>query len=117
MQQPDRTLIYRRRSDGSVIGIAVDAPMLAAAAGHDAADEVARDARPLVLATGASPSADLRTIDQVPLGEALPHLPLALVNPVRRPIRSTRSIRPSRAPHIVFTSALAIDARASACSR
>ena len=107
-KQPGRTLIYRRRADGSVIGIAVDANMLAAAAGHDAADEVARDARPIVLATGASPSPDLRKLDQLPLGEQLAHLQLWLVNPVTSPDPLDVVVRHRERTHIFFTSALAL---------
>ena len=107
-KQPGRTLIYRRRADGSVIGIAVDANMLAAAAGHDAADEVARDARPIVLATGASPSPDLRKLDQLPLGEQLAHLQLWLVNPVTSPDPLDEVVRHRERTHIFFTSALAL---------
>ena len=108
VKQPGRTLIYRRRADGSVIGIAVDANMLAAAAGHDAADDVARDARPLVLAVGASPSADLRKLDQLSLGEQLAHLQLWLVNPVASPDPLEEVVGHRERTHIVFTSALAL---------
>jgi len=108
VKQPGRTLIYRRRGDGSVIGLAVDANLLAAAAGHDATDEVARDARPLVLATGGSPSPDLRKLDQLPLGEQLPHLQLWLVNPVVSPDPLDEVVRHRERTHIVFTSALAL---------
>ena len=108
VKQPGRTLIYRRRADGSVIGVAVDANMLAAAAGHDAADEVARDARPVVLATGGSPSPDLRKLDQLPLGEQLPHLQLWLVNPMTSPDPLDEVVRHRERTHILFTSALAL---------
>src|SRR6185503_16350932 len=46
-REPARTLIYRRRADGGVIGFAVDAPMLEAVAGPDAGASVASRARPL----------------------------------------------------------------------
>ncbi|CAN5635928.1 hypothetical protein BH11MYX1_BH11MYX1_22570 [soil metagenome] len=109
-KQPNRTLIYRRRADGSVIGIAVDSAMLAAAAGHEAQDDVARGARPVVLAAGAVPSPELRTIQgtQLPLGEALPHLQLALVNPLTEPDPLDEVVRDRERSHIVFTSALAL---------
>ncbi|MEO6776699.1 MAG: HAMP domain-containing sensor histidine kinase [Kofleriaceae bacterium] len=108
VKQPGRTLIYRRRADGSVIGLAVDGRMLAAAAGHDPSDDVAREARPLVLATGASPGAELRKLDQLPLGEQQPHLQLWLVNPVVAPDPLDEVVRHRERTHIVFTSALAL---------
>ncbi len=109
-KQPNRTLIYRRRVDGSVIGLAVDPAMLAAAAGHDAQDDVARNVRPIVLAAGATPSPELRTIQgtQVPLGQALPHLQVALVNPLTDPDPLDEVVRRRERTHIVFTSALAL---------
>ena len=92
-----------------MIGVAVDAAMLAAAAGHDAADDVARDVRPIVLADRRTPMpADLRTLDRVPLGEALPHLQLALVNPSRSPDPLDEVVGHRERTHIVFTSALAL---------
>ena len=106
-KQPNRTLIYRRRGDGSVIGIAVDAGMLATAAGHDDRDEVARDVRPIVLPTGAAVPADLRSIDREQLG-AIPHLQLALVNPKTSPDPLEEVVGHRERTHIVFTSALAL---------
>ncbi len=109
-KQPNRTLIYRRRPDGSVIGIAVDPAMLALAAGHEGQDDVARNARPIVLASGAVTSPELRTIQgtQLPLGAALPHLQLALVNPMSDPDPLDEVVRHRERSHIVFTSALAL---------
>ncbi len=109
-RQPGRTLIYRRRQDGSIIGMAVDAAMLVAAAGHDPDDDIATHVRTLALPAGATPSHELRTIQgtQVPLGEALPHLALALVNPLVDPDPLDEVIRQRSRRHVVFTSALAI---------
>jgi signal transduction histidine kinase len=107
-KQPNRTLIYRRRADGSVIGIAVDAAMLALAAGHDVHDDVAREVRPIVLATGAAIAPELRPLDREQLGEALPHLQLALVNPVLAPDPVDEIVGHRERTHIVFTSALAL---------
>ncbi|MEJ7597804.1 MAG: HAMP domain-containing sensor histidine kinase [Kofleriaceae bacterium] len=109
-REPLRTLLYRRRPDGGVIGISVDAPMLEAAATFDRSDErgVARGARPLVLAAGASAGPDLRTIVQVPLGTQLPHLSLAVVNPATEPDPLDAVIRERSQRHVVYTSALAI---------
>jgi two-component system, OmpR family, phosphate regulon sensor histidine kinase PhoR len=105
-----RTLIYRRRSDGSVIGFAVDAPMLEAAAGADpaAGAGVASRVRALVLPPGTSPGPQLRTIQQVPLGAALPHLSVAIVNPLADPDPLDEVIRERSRRHVVYTSALAI---------
>ena len=76
-RQPARTLIYKKRDDGSVIGFAVDATMLEQAAERDAElfglrDDVARNARPLVFPAGQSPPAELRSLAAATFGEALP---------------------------------------------
>ena len=73
-----------RAPTAASIGIAVDAPMLEAAAGRDRRRRRARTrARSCCRPARAAP-AELRALAQVPLGEALPHLALALVNPVER---------------------------------
>jgi signal transduction histidine kinase len=108
-REPARTLVYRRRADGGgIVGIAVDAPMLERVVAGDHDNEIATNAMPLVLAAGAIPGSDMRTIVQVPLGTALPHLWLAVVNPKTDPdpldeLGSARSQR-----HVLLTSALAI---------
>ncbi|TMQ08227.1 MAG: HAMP domain-containing histidine kinase [Deltaproteobacteria bacterium] len=109
-REPARTLIYRRRGDGGVIGFAVDAPMLEAAAQADGAAglDVASHARPLVLPSGTSPGPALRLIQQVPLGAALPHLSVALVNPASDPDPLDEVIRERSRRHVIYTSALAI---------
>ncbi|MGE5181143.1 MAG: ATP-binding protein [Acidobacteriota bacterium] len=107
-RQPSRTLIFRRRADGGTTGIAVDAAMLEDAAGHDPGDEVAKDVRAIVLPAGAQPPAALRPLAQVPLGEALPHLALALVNPASDPDPLDEVIRARSRRHVVLTSALAL---------
>jgi two-component system phosphate regulon sensor histidine kinase PhoR len=107
-RQPARTLIYRRRADGGTSGIAVDAAMLEDAAGHEPDDDVAPNVRPIVLAAGASPPASLRSLAQVPLGEPLPHLALALVNPSADPSPLDEVIRARSHRHVVLTSALAL---------
>lgn len=106
--EPGRTLIYRRRGDGGVVGIAVDAPMLEDAAGHAAEDDVAPHGQVLVLPAGASPPRALRTIAQVPLGEALPHLSLAIANPVNEPDPLDEIIHARARRHVAVTSALAV---------
>jgi len=106
--QPARILVYRRRPDGSVIGVAVDARMLELAAGHDARDDVAVHVTPLVLPTGARPPADQRELERIQLGEALSDLSLALVNPVADPDPLDEVIRGRSRRHVVFTSALAL---------
>ena len=107
-REPARTLIYRRRADGGVIGISVDAPMLELAAGSEPGDGVARHARPMVLPAGASPGPELRRIVQVPIGEALPHLALAIVNPLTDPDPRDAVIRERSKRHVMYTSALAV---------
>jgi signal transduction histidine kinase len=106
--QPARILIYRRRTDGSVIGIAVDAHMLEVAAGHDRGDDVALHERPLVLPTDAHPPASERELARIPLGEALSDLSLALVNPLSDPDPLDEVIRSRSRRHVVLTSALAL---------
>ena len=117
-RQPGRTLIYHRRPDGSITGIAVDAPMLAAIA--NAADDrtdpdhsivaVAAHVRAAILPAGAMPMPDLRTLQgsQVPLGEGLPHLSLALVNPITDPDPLDEVIGARSRRHVVLTSGLAL---------
>jgi signal transduction histidine kinase len=118
-REPARTLIYRRRADGGVIGFAVDAPMLEAAAGSapelagDPADApgsgpLAVHAGLLVLPPGASPGPELRTIQQVPLGAALPHLSVAIVNPLADPDPLDEVIRERSKRHATYTASLAI---------
>ncbi len=105
---PTRTLIYRRRADGGVIGISVDAPMLEEAAGREPGDLVAKNAHALVIPSGAPVVRELRQIVQVPLGEALPHLTLAIVNPIADPDPRDEVIRERSKRHVVYTSALAV---------
>jgi signal transduction histidine kinase len=107
-RQPARTLIYRRRADGGTSGIAVDAAMLEDAAGHDRDDNVAPNVRAIVLAAGALPPASVRSLARVPLGEELPHLELALVNPTADPDPLDEVIRARSQRHVVVTSALAL---------
>ncbi|MCX5743861.1 MAG: HAMP domain-containing sensor histidine kinase [Proteobacteria bacterium] len=107
-REPRRTLIYQRRADGSIIGFAVDALMLEEAAGHDPRDDVAVNARPVVLPAGAVPGDDVRTIAQVPLGVALPQLSLAIVNPLRDPDPLDEVIRTRSRRHVIYTSALGV---------
>jgi signal transduction histidine kinase len=106
-RERQRTLVYRRRADGGVVGIAVDGPLLEEAAGRPDAD-LAQHARALVLLTGAAPAGSLRTIAQVPLGAPLPHLSLAIVNPIADPDPLDDVIRERSRKHVVYTSALAL---------
>jgi signal transduction histidine kinase len=105
-REPRRTLIYRRRADGGIVGISVDAPMLEEAAG-DAAS-VANGARALILPAGGTPAPHQRLIAQVPLGAGLPHLSLAIVNPASDPDPLDEVIAQRSQRHIVYTSALAL---------
>ena len=105
---PTRTVIYRRRADGGVIGISVDAPMLEDAAGREPEDGVARNSRALVMPAGAPVVAELRRIVQVPLAVELPHLTLAIVNPIADPDPRDEVIRVRSKRHVVYTSALAV---------
>src|SRR4029079_7274596 len=65
-------------------------------------------ARSLVLPPGTSPGPGLRTIQQVPLGAALPHLAVAIVNPLADPDPLDEVIRERSKRHVMYTSALAI---------
>ncbi|MDQ3337450.1 MAG: HAMP domain-containing histidine kinase [Myxococcota bacterium] len=107
-REPLRTLIYRRRADGGVIGISVDAPMLEEVAALENAAEIAANARTMILPAGGSPSPDLRSIVQVPLGTALPHLSLAIVNPMSDPDPLDEVIAKRSRRHVMYTSALAL---------
>lgn len=104
-REPNRSLVYRRRADGGVIGIAVDAPMLERVVEGELGTP---NARPLVLLAGASPGPSLRTIVQVPLGTQLPHLSVAVVNPVTDPSPLDEVIRERSQRHVIYTSALAL---------
>lgn len=104
-REPNRSLIYRRRADGGVIGIAVDAPMLERVVEGSVGTP---NARPLVLLAGASPGVGLRPIIQVPLGTQLPHLSVAVVNPVTDPSPLDEVIRERSQRHVIYTSALAV---------
>jgi signal transduction histidine kinase len=111
MREPARTLIYRRRGDGGVIGFAVDPPMLEAVAVAGDADELASlasHARPYVVLPGTSPGPELRTLHQVPLGAAAPHLGVAIVHPASDPDPLDAVIRERSRRHVIYTSALAI---------
>ena len=106
-REPARTLAYRRRTGGGVIGIAIDAPMLEAIVAGDS-EVVAQNARPLVMAAGSRPDPGLRTIVEVPLGTALPHLSLAVVNPIGDPDPLDEVIRERSQRHVLYTSGLAV---------
>jgi signal transduction histidine kinase len=107
-KQPARTLIYKRRADGSVVGMAVDAAMLEDAAGHAAGDDVAVRVQPLVLPAGNQPAETWRELAQAQINKALPHLTLHLVNPVVDPDPLDEVIRARSKRHVAYTSALAI---------
>jgi two-component system, OmpR family, phosphate regulon sensor histidine kinase PhoR len=102
VREPARTLIYRRRTDGSVLGIAVDATMLEHAIDADPGT------RALVLTAGETPPSDLRTLIQVPLGAELPHLSLAVVNPISEPNPLDELAHERSRRHIAYTSVLAV---------
>nr|HEX4312760.1 HAMP domain-containing sensor histidine kinase [Kofleriaceae bacterium] len=106
-REPARTLIYRRTADGGVVGISVDAAMLEAAAGA-APTDVAPRARTLIVPSGATAPAGSRVIAQVPLGEALPHLALAIATPASDPDPLDEVIRARSRRHVAYTSGLAI---------
>jgi signal transduction histidine kinase len=106
--QPGRTLVYKRRADTTVIGLAVDAAMLADAAGADAADGLSPHARAIVLPVGTQPSAQDRVLSQVAFGERLPHLALALVDPIGEPDPLDEVIRARSRRHVIWTSGLAL---------
>jgi signal transduction histidine kinase len=108
LREPLRTLIFHRRSDGGVTGISVDAPLLEDAAGHERAAAVAAHARTMILPAGGTPGPHLRAIVQVPLGTSLPHLSLAIVNPVSDPDPLDEVIAARSRRHVMYTSALAL---------
>jgi signal transduction histidine kinase len=105
---PDRTLVYRRASDGGVVGVAVDAAMLEAALPAASLDGIAPAARARVLPVGRAPGPALRTLAQVPIGAALPHLTLAVVNLVKDPDPLDDVIRGRARRHVVLTTGLAV---------
>ncbi len=106
-RQSGRTLIFKRRADTTVIGIAVDAAMLAEVAG-DAAAGVSPHARAIVLPVGTQPSAQDRVLSQIAFGERLPHLALALVDPIGEPDPLDEVIRARSRRHVILTSGLVL---------
>ncbi|HEY4241432.1 MAG TPA: HAMP domain-containing sensor histidine kinase [Kofleriaceae bacterium] len=106
-RQPARTIVFRKRTDGGIIGISADALMLEGAAGEVPAS-VARGAHALVRSVGTPVSSELRTIQEVPVSPALPHLRLAVVNPVTEPDPLDQVLQERARRHVVLTSALAI---------
>ncbi|HEX4452631.1 MAG TPA: HAMP domain-containing sensor histidine kinase, partial [Kofleriaceae bacterium] len=106
--QSGRTLIYKRRADTTVIGIAVDSAMLADVAGADAAAGVSPHARAIVLPVGTQPPAQDRVLSQIAFGERLPHLALALVDPIGEPDPLDEVIRARSRRHVILTSGLVL---------
>jgi signal transduction histidine kinase len=114
----DRTLIYRRLADNSVVGISVDMPMLEDAAGSHPkergaegaaeVEQLAVNASIQVLPAGASPGPTLRSIATVPIGDSLPHLALSIVNPVVDPDPRDEVVRVRSRRHVMYTSALVV---------
>ena len=106
--EPGRTLIFRKRRDGAIVGISVDAAMLEQVAAADREHAVAKRARPLVLGAGDRPPPGSREIVRVQLGAELPHLSLVLANPLADPDPLDEVISERTRRHVVLTSALAI---------
>jgi signal transduction histidine kinase len=104
----DRTLVFRRTPDGGVVGVAVDAAMLEAALPATSLAGIAPAARAQVLPVGRAPASALRTLAQVPIGAALPHLTLAVVNLVTDPDPLDDVIRARARRHVVLTTGLAV---------
>lgn len=107
-KQPARTLVYRKRADGSIVGMAVDAAMLEAAAGHAPGDDVAVHAQARIRPVGNAPPESLRPLAQATFGEQLPHLVLHLVNPDADPDPLDEVINARYKRHLAYTAALAI---------
>jgi signal transduction histidine kinase len=105
--EPGRTLIYRKRADGAVIGMAVDAAMLEHAAGA-VGDTGALHVSPLVLPQGVRPSRAYRELAESPLASALPQLSLWLVNTAGDPDPRDEILRERSRRHVAYTSVLAV---------
>ena len=105
--EPGRTLVYRKRADGAVIGMAVDAAMLERAAGN-VGDAIALHVSPLVLPQGVRPSRAYRELAETPLASALPQLSLWLVNAVGDPDPRDEILRERSRRHVAYTSVLAV---------
>jgi signal transduction histidine kinase len=107
-REPGRTLIYRRRADGGIIGMSVDARILEQAAGAPPSS-FAVGARALVLPVGGSPAPGWRRLgDQVSIAEGLPQLSLAIVNPTSAPDPRDAVIAERSQRHVIYTSVLAV---------
>jgi two-component system, OmpR family, phosphate regulon sensor histidine kinase PhoR len=105
---PDRTLVYRRGADGGVVGVAIDAAMLEAALPPASLANIAPAVRVQILPVGRAPGANVRTLAQVTVGTALPHLTLAVVNLIDDPDPLDDVIRGRARRHVVLTTGLAV---------
>lgn len=107
VHEPARTLIYRRRADGGVIGFAVDAPALERVAGPLDANAVV-NARALVIPVGEALPDGWRRIAQVPLAEGIPNLALTIVNPLADPDPYDEMIGQRSRRRVIYTVLLAL---------
>jgi signal transduction histidine kinase len=105
---PSRAIAFRRGPRGGAVGVVVDGRALAAAAATRELAAVARGARALVAPVGALPPAHLRTLAAVPLGAALPHLTLTVVNDRTEPDPLDDVIQQRSRRHFLVTGGLAL---------
>jgi signal transduction histidine kinase len=105
---PGRAIAFRRGPGGSAVGVVVDAAQLEAAAATPELAAVARGARAQVAPVGAVPPAHLRTLAAVPLGAALPHLTLTVVNDRTEPDPLDDVIQQRSRRHFLVTGGLAL---------
>jgi signal transduction histidine kinase len=103
-----QTVAFRRARGGGVIGVVVDTAALASAAGTTELAAVARGARASVTPVGAARPSNLRILAAVPLGAALPHLTLEVVNDRADPDPLDDVIRQRSRRHLLVTGGLAL---------
>ena len=108
LRDPSLTIAFRRSASGAVVGLVVDSAALAAAAATSELAAVARGARASVSPVGAARSPQLRILAAVPLGAALPHLTLAVVNDRADPDPLDDVIRKRSRRHLLVSGGLAL---------
>ena len=106
-RDPTRTLAFRRADDGRIVGVLVAQARLEEVPGPDAAAGMADGARVMVLAVGTSPPDNLRTLAAAPLGAAIPHLSLDVVQDRRLADPLDDVIRSRSRRHLLLTGGLA----------
>jgi|GEM_PF-1572824 len=108
LRDPGKTLVYRRRPDGSVVGFAFDDRALEQVAGavELPIDNPVATTRAVIERDG-RPLQGVRTLASASFGTLLPHLNLALVNDLSRPDPLDVIVAERGRRHLLLTGGLA----------